>query len=70
MKNKMELLTAPMVARICERDLKTIHNWVNKGKIDAFRTPGRHMRFTKDSVISFLRKQGFDIPEELIEVEA
>jgi excisionase family DNA binding protein len=70
MKCKKKLMTAPMVARICECDLKTIHNWVNKGEIDAARTPGRHLRFTRDSVVAFLRKHGFSIPEELAEVEA
>ena len=26
-----DLFTAPQVAKICSTDLKTIHNWVNRG---------------------------------------
>jgi excisionase family DNA binding protein len=66
MKRKRNIMTAPMVARICECDLKTIHNWVNSGKMNAFRTPGRHLRFTKADVVSFLQKYGFVVPGELL----
>lgn len=62
-KNLITLLTAPQVATICECDLKTIHNWVNKGEIKAFRTPGRHLRFKIEDVTKFLEKYGFGIPK-------
>ena len=38
-----ELFTASDVARFCQVDLKTIHNWSEKGEIRHFRTPGRHL---------------------------
>jgi len=50
------------MARFCEVDLKTIHNWVNKGEIPHFRTPGRHLRFRRIDVLEFLRKYGYSIP--------
>ncbi len=59
------LLTAPEVARHCNADLKTIHNWVNAGKIRSFRTPGRHLRFRVEDVIDFLERFGYPIPLEL-----
>ena len=58
----MKLLTASDVADLCEVDLKTIHNWVDRGCIPHFRTPGRHLRFQAVDVASFLREWGYAIP--------
>ena len=60
-----ELFTASQVARFCRVDLKTIHNWADKGEIRHFRTPGRHLRFRRLDVLDFLRKYGYPIPEVL-----
>lgn len=58
----MKLLTASDVAELCEVDLKTIHNWVERGCIPHFRTPGRHLRFQAIDVARFLREWGYAIP--------
>jgi len=63
--NAPELFTASDVARFCQVDLKTIHNWADKGEIRHFRTPGRHLRFRRLDVLDFLRKYGYPIPEVL-----
>jgi excisionase family DNA binding protein len=60
-----ELFTASDVARFCQVDLKTIHNWSDKGEIPHFRTPGRHLRFRRLDVLDFLRKYGYAVPEVL-----
>lgn len=60
-----ELFTASDVARFCQVDLKTIHNWADKGELRHFRTPGRHLRFRRVDVLDFLRKYGYPIPEVL-----
>jgi len=60
----MKLLTASDVAALCEVDLKTIHNWVDRGCIPHFRTPGRHLRFQAVDVASFLREWGYAIPRK------
>ena len=60
-----ELFTASDVARFCQVDLKTIHNWADKGEIRHFRTPGRHLRFRRLDVLDFLRKYGYPIPDIL-----
>ena len=60
-----ELFTASEVAKFCQVDLKTIHNWADKGEIRHFRTPGRHLRFRRLDVLDFLRKYGYPIPEVL-----
>ena len=60
-----ELFTASEVARFCHVDLKTIHNWVEKGEIRHFRTPGRHLRFRRLDILDFLHKYGYPVPESL-----
>ncbi len=60
-----ELYTASDVARFCQVDLKTIHNWADKEQIRHFRTPGRHLRFRRLDVLDFLRKFGYPIPDAL-----
>jgi excisionase family DNA binding protein len=60
-----DLFTASQIARFCQVDLKTIHNWADRNRIPHFRTPGRHLRFRRPHVLDFLRKYGYPIPEEL-----
>ena len=58
-------LSAVQVARFCGVDLKTIHNWVNKGKIPFRRTTGRHLRFRPLDVVDFLRAYEIGLPDAL-----
>ena len=62
---KPRYFVASYVARVCGVDLKTIHNWCDRGKIPYFRTPGQHLRFRAAELAAFLRQQGYDVPEEL-----
>ncbi len=61
------LLTATQIAAFCDVDLKTIHNWADRGKIRGWRTRGRHLRFRRLDVVDFLRAYGFPIPDALRE---
>jgi excisionase family DNA binding protein len=65
-----KLLTASDLAALCEVDLKTIHNWVDRGRINHFRTPGRHLRFRAADVVEFLRAWGYTVPRELARASA
>jgi len=60
------LFTAADVARFCQVDLKTIHNWAERGEIEYFRTPGRHLRFRGIDTLDFLRRYGYPVPDELV----
>ncbi len=60
------LYSATDLARYCQVDLKTIHNWVAKDEIPHFRTPGRHLRFRRVDVVEFLRRYGYAVPEILL----
>jgi CheY-like chemotaxis protein len=59
------LLSASDVARFCQVDLKTVHNWVERGLVRHFRTPGRHLRFRRQDAVDFLRRYGYPVPAEL-----
>jgi excisionase family DNA binding protein len=59
------LVSANELARWCDVDLKTIHNWTNRGKIQGVRTAGRHLRFRRLDVVDFLRAYEFPLPEAL-----
>jgi excisionase family DNA binding protein len=65
-----KLLTASDLAALCEVDLKTIHNWVDRGRIAHFRTPGRHLRFRAADVADFLRAWGYTVPREIAKASA
>jgi excisionase family DNA binding protein len=52
-------LTARAVAEMCGVELKTVHNWVAEGRLEHFRTPGRHLRFHPEAVHAFLRGLGY-----------
>lgn len=56
-------LTARSVAQLCGVELKTVHNWVTEGKLQHFRTPGRHLRFHPHVVQGFLRDIGYESGE-------
>ncbi len=60
-----DLFTASDVAKFCQVDLKTIHNWAERGTLVHFRTPGRHLRFRRLDLLDFLRRYGYPIPAEL-----
>jgi excisionase family DNA binding protein len=49
-------LTARDVAECCGVELKTVHNWVERGLLRHFRTPGRHLRFQRGQVEDFLAR--------------
>jgi excisionase family DNA binding protein len=62
---KEPIFVASQVATIWNVDLKTVHNWVERGDMEAFRTPGRHLRFRRRSLLAFLRRYNMEIPTEL-----
>lgn len=59
------LYVASQIAGIWNIDLKTVHSWVERGDIEAFRTPGRHLRFRRRALLHFLRRYDMAIPADL-----
>jgi len=60
--SNQNLLTAGDVSRALRVDLKTVHNWVQRGFLRGSRTPGGHLRFLRTEVIRFLRRRGRIVP--------
>jgi excisionase family DNA binding protein len=52
-------------ARLCHVSPLSIINWVNAGRLPAFRTPGGHRRIRREDLITFMRDNGLPLPEEL-----
>ena len=54
-------------AKLCHVSPLSIINWVNAGRLPAFRTPGGHRRIRRDDLIRFMRDNGMPFPDELKE---
>ena len=54
-------------AKLCHVSPLSIINWVNAGRLPAFRTPGGHRRIRREDLVRFMRDTGMPLPEELRE---
>jgi excisionase family DNA binding protein len=54
-------------AKLCHVSPLSIINWVNAGRLPAFRTPGGHRRIRREDLVRFMRENGIPIPEDLRE---
>ncbi len=52
------LLTTGQAARQCEVSVPTLRNWIQDGKLAAFRTPGGHYRIERRAFRQFLQVHG------------
>lgn len=67
MKHKKEKThTTFAISRICGVYPTTVANWVNKGILKAFATPGGHRRVTENDLIKFLKSHKIPVPDELV----
>lgn len=53
------------VAKLCHVSPLSIINWVNAGRLAAFRTPGGHRRIRREDLVRFMRENGIPVPDEL-----
>jgi excisionase family DNA binding protein len=59
-----DVLTTGDVARMCRVTIRTVIKWYEQGRLEGYRLPGsRDRRFTRDSVLRFLREN--DMPPDL-----
>ena len=54
-------------AKLCHVSPLSIINWVNAGRLPAFRTPGGHRRIRREDLVRIMRDTGMPLPEELRE---
>jgi excisionase family DNA binding protein len=60
-----EVLTTYEIAKYCHVTPRTVIQWVNEGKLKAFRTPGNHSRINMGDFLDFLRRYNMPIPSDL-----
>lgn len=60
-KRQTAALTTHAVARLCGVSPPTVVRWIERGRLDAFRTPGGHRRVLQASVVAFCREQNIPI---------
>ncbi len=69
--NKKErVFSAHEVANICGVVNQTAINWIDKGHLEAYTTPGGQYRVYADVLAKFLQKQGMRMPDELRQILA
>ena len=52
-------------AKLCHVSPLSIINWVNAGRLSAFRTPGGHRRIRREDLVLFMQDNGLPLPPEL-----
>lgn len=57
-----DIFTTFEVASICNANITSIKNWIEKGKLRAFRTPGGHYRIEREILEGFLNRYGMPNP--------
>jgi excisionase family DNA binding protein len=57
-----DIYTTYQVARMCDVDITTVINWIDTGKLTAYKTPGGHRRIRRDDFVKFLRAYNLPIP--------
>lgn len=55
-------LNVGLVSKICRVSKKTILNWIYKGYLPFFQTPGQHYRIWPADLAEFITKSNMDIP--------
>ena len=48
-------LTTFEISKICGVTLPTVANWINQGKLIAYKTPGKHRRVSKEHLVLFMK---------------
>lgn len=60
-----DFFTTFEVGKLCQVYHTTVINWINKGQLKAYTTPGKHRRIQKNDLLDFMRKFNIHIPPEL-----
>jgi len=58
-------LTTYDIAEHCQVTPRTVIQWINEGKLKAYRTPGNHSRVGIGEFMEFLKRYGMPVPPEL-----
>jgi len=61
-----KIFTTFDAARIFNVDITTVINWVDSGKLPAYKTPGGHRRITRDDLADFAARYGLPMEKPLL----
>ncbi len=64
-KKREKTYTTFGISRICDVYPTTVANWIDKGILKAFATPGGHRRVREEDLKKFLKIHKIPVPEEL-----
>ncbi len=64
-----KVFTTYQIAAMLNVDITTVINWINDGRLAAYKTPGGHRRVNISNLIRFLRKYKMPIPEDFADDE-
>lgn len=65
MQNKA-IFTTGEVANLLHIHQTTVIDWIDKGMIQSYKTPGGHRRVSKESLFSFLAEHNMPLPSVLM----
>ena len=57
--------TPTEIARFIDVYPSSVNNWIRKGSLKAYSTPGGHHKVVREDLIAFLREQKVPVPKEL-----
>ncbi len=57
------IFTTYEISKFCNVDLSTVINWVNRGRLKAYKTPGRHRRVKREDLLDFLKRYNMPVPK-------
>ena len=60
------VFTTYEIAEHCHVTPRTVVQWINEGKLKAYRTPGNHSRIEAEEFLGFLRRYNMPIPPDLM----
>ncbi len=63
-----EQLTSYQIGKLIHVSRQAVNQWIDKGLMPAFRTPGGHRRVQREDVVVFLKERGMPVPEVLQDV--
>ncbi|HAX62428.1 MAG TPA: hypothetical protein DCX95_07760 [Elusimicrobia bacterium] len=59
----MKPLTTYQISQMVNVDITTVIDWIDKGMLKAYKTPGGHRRIKWDELIEFIKKYEMPIPD-------
>ncbi len=62
-----EPLTTEQVALYCHVSRRAVLNWIERGSLKVYKTPGGHHRIRREDFLAFLDEYHMPVPEEIAE---